>query len=128
MKATRLEVEGVTYVVYQRDAADGSTEFSFDGGETFFPRVLPAYLSARESNKLILDKGDVEDEGNEAEAWILSLVQEVSSLKPGERLVVTRDERAIMVLREVQVSAIRAGALRELEIKTEAQGDDPDRG
>lgn len=112
-----VEIGGERFVLLRRPAPEGGPDqFSLDGGESWSPRVVDAYSDAQASGKLVRYLGEVEEQDNEFETWLVRLAQEVGALKPGESLKIVRDERAIMVTRETALFACRASAVRDVDL------------
>jgi hypothetical protein len=122
-----VEFEGKHYVLQKREQVvedsllnqtRRTTQYSFDKGETWHLTMIDAYKQAESTGKLFR-VGDDPGEGGEFESFVLSLVEEVRALRPGESLRLIRDQRNLVAVKEQAVFAVRASALGDVDLRLE---------
>jgi len=119
MKVTQheLPVDGKTYVVLKREDKALGYVYSLDSGKTWHPQMHQAFRQAKQDGTLTVI-GDPVSEGGEYEAFVLALFQEISSMEPGERLLLAKTDTQIVVLRESTVLAVRASTIDDVDFST----------
>lgn len=126
MTEHHIEIEGKHYVCQKRvqevpvphppGALAKETQYSFDQGQTWFSVMYQAFKHAQEQGTL-MRIGEQVGEAGEFEAFVLTLVQEIQGLRPGERLQVVRDQDTVFVAKEQAVLAVRASTVKEIDLR-----------
>ena len=119
---TTVEIEGKNYLCQKRSREENLSgqpvDYSFDREKTWHPTMIEAFMAAKQSEQLVVVGEDLQGAG-EFETFMLGLITEIQSLKPGEGLRIVRDSVAVTVTKEQAVLAARASAIKEVDLRME---------
>jgi len=114
-----VEIDGKHYLAQKKiwDECDSEqrVEYSFDRGETWHPLMVEAFMAAEKSGKL-MRVGEAVSQAGEYEAFVISLLEEVSSMENGEVLKLVKMDEKIVVLKEKAVLAVRVSTIQEVDL------------
>jgi hypothetical protein len=110
-----VEIRGVFYKIYSKTDESGIRLYSFNNQKSWHHTMIDAFKIADEANELVED-GDNSSVPDEFNAWLISLVADISSLKPGETLRIIRDAEAVHVVRESISMSCRSELIDEVQL------------
>ena len=115
-----LELEGTTFIVQKKRStlADGQflTHYSLDNSATWHSALTNAYMTAKKDGTLT-KVGEPLTEGGEFESFLLALVEKLTGMEQGERLILVKTDTQVVVLKESVVLAVSASAISDVDLR-----------